>query len=119
VRGFLPGEAIARELGRARFLLLPSLEDHWPLVVHEAACCGCGIVTTDGVGSRHELVTAANGWVYPRHSTTALAQCLREAAAADEKRLAAIETESLRLAAPYSPVAWAGRLRGLLERIGA
>ena len=119
LHGFLPGEQIARELAASRFLVLPSFEDHWGLVVHEATCCGCGVITTDGVGARHELVTRRNGWVYPSRSAVELARCLREAAAAAPARLREIESESRRLSEGFSPTAWAGRLRGLLERIGA
>lgn len=118
LHGFLPSNVIAFELARSRFLVLPSLEDHWPLVVHEAVSSGCGIVTTDGVGSRHELVSFNNGWIYPRKSAAGLSACLAEAASAPLSRLVAIEGASRRLALPYSPARWTERLRGLLSRIG-
>jgi len=118
LQGFLPSHQIAAELARSRFLVLPSLEDHWPLVVLEAAACGCGVVTTDGVDSRHELVSIENGWVYPKESALDLAGCLIEAAAASTARLAIIEAASRRLAAPYSPSAWAHKLCRLLSLLG-
>jgi glycosyltransferase involved in cell wall biosynthesis len=117
LKGFLPSSAIAAELNQTRFLVLPSLEDHWPLVVHEATASGCGVITTDGVGSRHELLTGINGWIYPRQSATQLATCLTEAASASPTRLAAIEAESRRLASAYSPAGWARRLYQLLQRL--
>lgn len=116
--GFLPGDSIAKELAQSRFLVLPSLDDHWPLVVHEATCCGCGIVTTDCTGSRHELVTDRNGWICAAGSGADLARCLREAAGVSEARLREIKTESLRLSARFSPSAWVSRLGKLLTDMG-
>lgn len=118
LHGFLQSDAIAQELARSRFLILPSYEDHWGLVVLEATFCGCGIITTDGVESRHELVTKTNGWVYSKRSAGQLASCMRQALGADTKRLVEIELESRRLSAPYTSVAWVNSLRGTLRGLG-
>ena len=43
VQGFVQPAELAEKLRQSRCLVLPSLEEHWGLVVHEAACCGCAL----------------------------------------------------------------------------
>ena len=40
--GFKKPEDVAKSLRSSRFLILPSHEEHWGLVVHEAALSGSG-----------------------------------------------------------------------------
>ena len=119
LRGFLPSGSIAKELGSSRFLVLPSLEDHWPLVIHEAASCGCGVITTDRVGCASELLTHRNSWIYAARSVESLMQSLQQAQDASPSRLLEIQAESRRLAEGFSPVRWAatlGRIMALVHR---
>lgn len=44
VYSFAEAEAVARPMRKARFLVSPSAEDHWGVVVHEAALSGCGLI---------------------------------------------------------------------------
>lgn len=53
---FLQPEELAEKYKRARFFCLPSLIDHWGLVVHEAALSGCALLLGNRVGAAKDLL---------------------------------------------------------------
>lgn len=117
---FLQPAALAPEYRAARFLVLPSHEDHWGLVVHEAALSGCGLVLSRNVGARHDLASARNAIVVPPRDATGLAAGLETAARLSDAALEATGAESLALAARFGPATFAAgldRVLGALEAV--
>jgi glycosyltransferase involved in cell wall biosynthesis len=112
---FMEAPRAAAEMQRARFLILASQEDHWPLVVHEAASCGCGLLVSDGVGSRHELVTSSNGYVFPRGSLSGIVMALEWAANLSGEQLIQVGLISSSLASAFSPQRFAQTLSGCVN----
>jgi glycosyltransferase involved in cell wall biosynthesis len=103
IHPFADADGVAQLMREARFLVLPSIEDHWGLVVHEAALSGCGLVLSRGVGAHLDLLTPCNGFVcepgWPE-------QAMRQALNADGDWLAGCRQESLRLASGFGPEQW-------------
>jgi glycosyltransferase involved in cell wall biosynthesis len=60
-------------------LVLPSLSEPWGLVVNEAMNLGLPVIVSDQVGAAPDLVSSANGWVFPAGDIPALTAALREA----------------------------------------
>jgi glycosyltransferase involved in cell wall biosynthesis len=87
----------------SRFLVLPSHEDHWGVVVHEAACSGCGLLLSENVGARADLANAVNSFSFPVRNPTALAAAITHAADLDESRLRGVYHESLALSYQFGP----------------
>jgi len=58
---FLQPEELAGKYRSARVFCLPSVAEHWGLVVHEAALSGCALVLSDRVGAAADLLTSDNG----------------------------------------------------------
>jgi glycosyltransferase involved in cell wall biosynthesis len=98
--GFLPPHKLAETMRRSRFLVLPSREEHWGLVVHEAACSGCGLILSDSVGASEDLLTL-NGQTFRTNSVEALADSLLWATRQDEDALATIASSSIRNALSF------------------
>lgn len=71
---------IAQLMKQSRFLILPSYEDHWPLVIHEATLSGCGIITNKNVGSVFDLISDQNGITFENHSVETLYKAMVKAA---------------------------------------
>jgi glycosyltransferase involved in cell wall biosynthesis len=94
---------IALLMAGSRFLVLPSLEEHWGLVVHEAVCSGCGIIISDRVGARYELATPRNSFIVPPNDRRALANAMIAAALMDDKQLASAYKDSLFVARQFGP----------------
>lgn len=103
IHPFTTADGVARLMRDARFLVLPSIEDHWGVVVHEAALSGCGLILSSGVGSRLDLLTPRNGFVcepgWP-------GRAMRYALDVDHDWLAGCYLESPRLACCFGPEQW-------------
>jgi glycosyltransferase involved in cell wall biosynthesis len=116
---FLQPSALAPEYRAARFFVLPSHEDHWGLVVHEAALSGCGLVLSRNVGARHDLASARNAIIVPPRDAAGLARGLETAASLSDSALEAAGAESLALAARFGPAPFAAGLDRVLEVLEA
>ena len=61
-RGLSPQE-LAREFCTARALVLPSRQETFGLVKHEALACGCPVITFNETASPEGIVHGQNGWI--------------------------------------------------------
>ena len=92
--GFLDAGGVARAIGSAAALVLPSTEEQWGLVVNEAIACGVPVIVSENVGSRDALVdNLVNGYVVPARSAASLARALL-AIGADEAQWRAMARAS-------------------------
>lgn len=98
---------VAHLMRQARFFVLPSFEEHWGLVVHEAALSGCAIITSDAVAAHEDLVDNRNGIVFKSGSLTSLFEALTVAAEWDSKKLQSAQLASFERAACFGPDRWA------------
>jgi len=119
VDDFVQPESLAERFAAARFLVLPSRVEAWGLVVHEAALSGCGLVLSDAIGSGDDLCTALNGVRFRAGDTADLSRALARAAAFDDRRLAAAEAESLKLAAEFGPKRFGREVESLVQNFFA
>jgi glycosyltransferase involved in cell wall biosynthesis len=71
----------------ADLFVLPSRAEPWGLVINEAQANGLPVVVSDAVGAAADLVTPANGWVFPAGDAGQLAEILGKAAAVPPARL--------------------------------
>ncbi len=61
VHGFVQPEQLATIYQAARVFVLPSYDEHWGLVVHEAALSGCFLLLSNVVGANDDLLGKNNG----------------------------------------------------------
>jgi glycosyltransferase involved in cell wall biosynthesis len=83
--GFVQQSAAASLFSHARALVLPSREDHWPLVVHEAALAGLALLLSARIGNIPEFATPENSIVFDPGSKK-VAEALLEMAGWSEDR---------------------------------
>jgi glycosyltransferase involved in cell wall biosynthesis len=76
--GGIPPAEVARWIGAADVLTLPSWSEGYPNVVVEALACGRPVVATD-VGGTSEIVNVSNGLLIPPRDPAALAAALTRA----------------------------------------
>ena len=68
IHDFLQPEELAAKYREARIFCLPSVEEHWGLVVHEAALSGCALLLSDRVGAVDDfLEEGVNGLAFDSH----------------------------------------------------
>jgi glycosyltransferase involved in cell wall biosynthesis len=73
---FVFPDDLAQRMGSVKIFCLPSQEDHWPLVVNEAALAGCAFVISDAVGNSTEFCTEQNSKIFKAKSINALKKAL-------------------------------------------
>ena len=56
IHDFLQPEELAAKYREARIFCLPSVEEHWGLVVHEAALSGCALLLSNRVGAAEDFL---------------------------------------------------------------
>jgi len=69
------------------FFILPPLEDHWPLVVHEASLCGCFLLLSDRVGNIFEFANNKNSIIFNPKSEYSIKNSLKKAMLLSKDRL--------------------------------
>lgn len=107
---------VAQYMNESRFLVLPSRQDHWGLVVHEAALCGCGLILSNAVGAGKDLAMSENSFIFQSGNIYALTQSLLSAIHASEIQLDQMQQTSQRLAQQFSPNLWAETLQKLVDQ---
>ncbi len=116
LEGALSAQALADRLRSVSALALVSTIDHWGLVVHEAALCGCLLLVTRSCGAADDLVVhQKNGYVLrdlTRDEIAAASDWLRNLAPSAEAEGRAL---SVALARAFSPRRWAERAAALVE----
>ena len=108
---------IAAAMREARFLVLPSHEEHWGLVVCEAAQCGCGLLLSDKVGSHADLLTIANGRLFKAENIGSLQRALIWASLRSDLELDQIMATSVEMGARFTPSVWAKTFDKILKDI--
>lgn len=96
-------------------LLLPSKIDHWGVVAHEAALCGCLILATRQCACVDDLVThGVNGYIMRNSSPDEILAAFSwlHGLAPEEKKLG--RAHSVEKAAAFSPKRWAATLKKII-----
>jgi glycosyltransferase involved in cell wall biosynthesis len=75
--GSLSCPEVAEQMQRADLLVLPSVEDAYPLVVLEAMASGLPVIVTDHVGSSEMIEPGVNGMVVPAGDAGTLAEAIQ------------------------------------------
>ncbi|HEX8694175.1 MAG TPA: glycosyltransferase family 4 protein [Longimicrobium sp.] len=114
--GFVQPPELPRWFAAADALVLPSRQEGWGLVVHEALAAGLPVLASDRVNAAADLVRdGETGWLFPVGDAQALAERMRALAECPDRcRLA----ESARAAAEGgAPARAAPRLAALLGAV--
>ena len=116
VEPFAGPEKIAEWMRSSRFLVLPSVEENWGVVVHEAALSGCGLILAEGIGAVDDLLQPGkNGLIVGRGDFEGLSQCFERLSKWDVSQLQLCEQVSHDLAANFGPSCF---VTSVLEMLG-
>ena len=119
VEPFLQPAELAENYRRSDALILPSRIDHWGVVVHEAALCGCLLLLTRQCGCAHELVVhGVNGYVMERSSAAEIGAAFEWRRRLTTEQVAAGRAVSVERARRISPERWADTFDEMVGRFG-
>ena len=117
VEDFVQPPQLAALLRESRCLVLPSLREHWGLVVHEAALSGCALALTDVVGAAADLARAENAALFPPGDETAIEHALRTIATWNRVQWDQAETVSRALARKFGPERFADAVDQIVDTL--
>ena len=117
VDAFVQPENLSEIYHEARFLVLPSLQENWGLVVHEATLCGCALLLSKAVGSGQDLATASNAILFSAGNEEALYRAMTEAITWTDEQYQEAAHVSLKKADQFGPQRFAVSLRTLIEEV--
>jgi glycosyltransferase involved in cell wall biosynthesis len=119
VHPFATPSELAAALNQARCLVLPSVSDHWGLVVHEAAACGTLLVVSDATGAAEDLCSPVNSQVVRASSNNDIARAFQWVSTLGESDLIAASRESVERAAAFSVTKWATTFTAICGKLQA
>lgn len=103
VDGFIQPADLSKNLQNARALVLPSLKEHWGLVVHEAALSGMALALSDVVGAAEDLARPENAVLFKPGDKEAMKTALAKLMAWNDHQWSGAEASSLELARGFGP----------------
>lgn len=96
---------------------LPSWEEHWGVVVHEAAAAGCPILVSSGVESAKDFVQEGkNGYVFEAKSEKAIKAALVKMISRSEDKIKGMSANSVALAQKNTPEIWVDTFLSVLNK---
>lgn len=117
VRDFVQPPELGKLLRESRCLILPSIEEHWGVVVHEAALSGCVLALSHVVGAADDLAGEHNSILFDPLKVDAIYEALVDIAKFDSARWAAAQEQSRELGTLFGPQRFSSELRGLVAKI--
>lgn len=102
---------------RVRALVLPSINDHWGVVVQEAAASGCALLVSTGVRSADDFCSKKNACYFSYDSQTEMRAALDCMANWADTQWRDAQAESRRLSQVLTPKTFSEQLRGVIERL--
>lgn len=114
---FAQPEQIAELMNESRVFALASREEHWGLVVHEAALCGCALLLQSGIGSVPDLANGHNAEVFNGTSTETIEAAMMKIMRWEDEKYESASIASQKAAESFGPSYWAHQLIRLLKSI--
>jgi glycosyltransferase involved in cell wall biosynthesis len=104
---FSSQENVLELIKDARYFCLPSLDEPWGLVIHEAVAAGLPLVTTDVCGASHTFLTPnKNGYFFERNNVDLLQSVLLKMHHCSDDELLKMSTISKQNAKKIAPEMW-------------
>lgn len=113
INSFLQPAALAAKYQEARIFILPSVSEHWGVVVHEAALSGCLLLLSHHIGSADDfLENGVNGFSFDPLSVGDMARVMKRAVLLHDENLVRASARSVELGADASLEKFVSAMKG-------
>lgn len=114
--GFLSPTDLNALAEKVDFFCLPSRDEPWGLVVHEAAACGLPMLLSDKCGAKEDfLLNGANGFTFNSEDTYSLIENLKKMMRMSEDDLKRMGRVSAQLSIKNSPLKWSDKMLKIMQ----
>ena len=119
VHPFAQPEELAAKYREARLFCLPSVREHWGLVVHEAALSGCVLLLSNRIGAAEDLLRTigeegGNGFLFNPYDMRDMARTFQQAMSLPDDCLNIAQNTSCELAKSFGPTRFASAIESML-----
>jgi glycosyltransferase involved in cell wall biosynthesis len=93
----LTPKKLSKLYNESLFFILPSLREHWGLVVHEASLSGCFLLLSNNIGSTYEFSNKKNSFIFNPLNINSIQKAIEDSMILNNKKLITGNKESERL----------------------
>ena len=112
---FSSPDTIAEWMRGSRYLVLPSQEENWGVVVHEASLSGCGLILAEEIGAAADLISSKNGVIVRKGCSDALSAAFLRLSSLGRTDYQSSEQVSLELASKFGPKTFVKSLNSMIS----
>jgi len=116
VEGFQDSQVVAQRMRAASAFILPSLEEHWGVVLCEAALCGCHLLASAECGAALDLMDEGAPGCFSACDQEGLTRALRHLRGMSAAELRASGREAAQRAAAFGDEAWVGHFMDIVRQ---
>lgn len=114
--GYTPFDELVNVYSKAWCFVLPSFEDHWPLVIHQATCAGLPLLLSPFCYNHFEFFREnENGFFVNPHIKGSLTQAMLKIENLNEEKLKEMGKLSFELSKSYSIEKWVELFKDLIN----
>ena len=116
VNDFVEPSRLPELFNNSAAFCLPSHNEHWGVVVHEAAAAGLPLILSDTVFSHTEfLINGYNGWIFESGNRLVLKKALHKLFGLSNESLVAMGHNSQLLSNRINHRFWSANLKSVIE----
>jgi len=120
IHPFAQPEELAAKYREARLFCLPSLREHWGLVVHEATLSGCVLLLSNRIGAAEDLLYPldqpnGNGLLFNPCDVHDMTRVFHKAMSLSDDQFNRAQPMSCELAKSFGPARFASAIRSMLR----
>jgi len=116
IKDFIQPEQLKKILHNVGAFCLPSYEEHWGVVVHEAVASGCPVLVSEGVEAGTLFVkNNYNGYIFKPRNKQAIKDSLQSLMNCSENELNLMRKRSVKLSTQVTPEFWAATLMSVIN----
>lgn len=113
---FVQPSELVNLFSKSSIFCLPSWQEHWGVVVHEAAAAGLPILVSNGVGAGTAFVkNGYNGYIFKAKDEASLKYYLKKLMEKKDEELLKMGNNSMELSRQITPEIWASTLMSVLQ----
>ena len=114
---FQQPQEIAKLMNKSRVFALASREEHWGLVVHEAALCGCALLLQKYIGAASDLGLHGNSILFSETNAEEIERSLRCMLTWSDDMFERASSASVEHSSKFGPHVWAHNLKAMVDQI--